>query len=174
VLNIGQKNTGVKYPVFQFKFQNLKSYDLKTLDSSPGTHRSTMFSTFIFVLCTLTVVYTQQIPDEKWSYVNVRKDAFMFWWLYGAQTANPDDRVSKPLVLWIQGGPGASGTGFGNFEELGPEDINGNKREYTWLKAANVLFVDNPVGSGFSYVTDDSAYTTNVTGWYSWVSYDVT
>ncbi len=123
-----------------------------------------MFSTYIFVLCTLTVVCTQQIPDEKWSYVNVRNNAFMFWWLYGAQTANPNDRVSKPLVLWIQGGPGASGAGFGNFEELGPQDINGNKREYTWLKAANVLFVDNPVGSGFSYVTDDSAYTTNVTG----------
>ena len=123
-----------------------------------------MFSTSIFVLCAFTVVYTQQIPDEKWSYVNVRKNAFMFWWLYGAQTANADDRVSKPLVLWIQGGPGASGTGFGNFAELGPEDINGNKREYTWLKAANVLFVDNPVGAGFSYVTDDSAYTTNVTG----------
>jgi serine carboxypeptidase 1 len=67
-----------------------------------------MFSSFALVLCTLIVVYAQQIPDEKWSYVNVRKDAFMFWWLYGAQTANPDDRASKPLVLWIQGGPGAS------------------------------------------------------------------
>ncbi len=103
-----------------------------------------MFSTFIFVLCTLTVVClvcTQQIPDEKWSYVNIRKNAFMFWWLYGARTANPNDRVSKPLVLWIQGGPGASGTAIGNFYELGPQDINGNKREYTWLKAANVLFV---------------------------------
>lgn len=30
------------------------------------------------------------------------------------------------------------------------------------VQAANVLFVDNPVGTGYSYVTDDSAYTTNV------------
>ena len=102
-----------------------------------------MFSTVLFALSTLCLVNGQQIPDEKWSYVNVRKNAFMFWWLYGAQTQNPDERLSKPLVLWIQGGPGASGTGFGNFEELGPLDINGNKREYTWLKAANLLFVDN-------------------------------
>ncbi|XP_028391058.1 retinoid-inducible serine carboxypeptidase-like [Dendronephthya gigantea] len=123
-----------------------------------------MFSTIIFVLFTLAVSHAQQIPDEKWSYVNVRENAFMFWWFYGAQTEDPATRMSKPLVLWIQGGPGASGTGFGNFEELGPEDTNGKKREYTWLKVANVLFVDNPVGSGFSYVTDDNAYTTNVTG----------
>lgn len=125
-----------------------------------------MFSTILFVLCTLSTHYAQQIPDEKWSYVNVRENAYMFWWLYGAQIGAHDDRSSKPLVLWLQGGPGASGTGFGNFEELGPLDINGNKREYTWLKAANVLFVDNPVGSGFSYVTDEQAYTTNVTGSY--------
>ena len=25
-----------------------------------------------------------------------------------------------------------------------------------------MLFVDNPVGTGYSYVTDDAAYTTNV------------
>ena len=30
------------------------------------------------------------------------------------------------------------------------------------MQAANVLFVDNPVGTGYSYVTDDAAYTTNV------------
>ena len=29
---------------------------------------------------------------------------------------------------------------------------------------ANVLFVDNPVGTGYSYVTEDSAYTTDVDG----------
>lgn len=111
----------------------------------------------------LSAACSQKIPDEKWNYVKVRKDAFMFWWLYGAETS-PDERISKPLVLWIQGGPGGSGTGFGNFIELGPLDIDGKKREYTWLKEANVLFVDNPVGSGFSYVTDESAYTSNVTG----------
>jgi len=27
---------------------------------------------------------------------------------------------------------------------------------------ASVLFIDNPVGTGYSYVTHDSAFTTNV------------
>ena len=61
-----------------------------------------------------------QIPNEDWDYVKVRENAFMFWWLYGAQTADPAQRLDKPLIMWLQGGPGSSSTGFGNFEELGP------------------------------------------------------
>ena len=30
------------------------------------------------------------------------------------------------------------------------------------VQAASILFVDNPVGTGYSYVTSDSAYTTDV------------
>ena len=105
-----------------------------------------------------------QIPNEDWNYVKVRENAFMFWWLYGAQTNDPSQRLDKPLIMWLQGGPGGSSTGFGNFEELGPLTVDLKPRNTTWLRAANVLFVDNPVGAGFSYVTENSAFTTNVTG----------
>jgi len=107
---------------------------------------------------------SSQIPDEDWNYVQVRENAFMFWWLYGASTSDPSERVNKPLIMWLQGGPGGSSTGFGNFEELGPLTVELKPRNTTWLQAANVLFVDNPVGSGYSYVTDEDAFTTNVTG----------
>lgn len=33
---------------------------------------------------------------QKWNYVNVRKNAHMFWWLYYTREAD------KPLVLWLQ------------------------------------------------------------------------
>lgn len=105
-----------------------------------------------------------QIPSEDWNYVQVRENAFMFWWLYGASTSDPSERVDKPLIMWLQGGPGGSSTGFGNFDELGPLTVELKPRNTTWLQAANVLFVDNPVGSGYSYVTDKDAFTTNVTG----------
>ena len=75
----------------------------------------------------------------------------MFWWLYG--TSLPS-RETAPFVLWLQGGPGASGTGYGNFGEFGPLDINLNPRNTTWLQSANLLFVDNPVGAGVSFVDD--------------------
>lgn len=101
------------------------------------------------------------IPDEKWGYVTVRKDAHMFWWLYGGQSSTKL-RTEMPLVIWLQGGPGGSGTGFGNFREIGPIDDNMHKRNTTWVKVSNLLFIDNPVGTGFSYVDNVFALTTNV------------
>jgi len=99
-------------------------------------------------------------PVQKWGYVEVRPHAHMFWWLY--RTTAKEGYMNRPLVIWLQGGPGASGTGFGNFQELGPEDINQNARNTTWVSRANVMFIDNPVGTGYSYVTSDDAYTTDV------------
>ncbi|XP_012604031.2 retinoid-inducible serine carboxypeptidase [Microcebus murinus] len=98
---------------------------------------------------------------EEWDYVTVRKDAHMFWWLYYA--TNPCKNFSElPLVMWLQGGPGGSSTGFGNFEEIGPLDRDLKPRRTTWLQAASLLFVDNPVGSGFSYVNKSNAYARNL------------
>ena len=109
-------------------------------------------------------VYTKfgaaSIPNETWNYVTVRPNAHIFWWFYGA---HDQQRDKLPLVLWLQGGPGASGTGFGNFEEIGPLYQNSTARKTTWIQKTNVLFIDSPVGAGFSYVTDPVAYTRNVT-----------
>lgn len=84
----------------------------------------------------------------------------MFWWLHKT-SAQIDNYTDKPLVIWLQGGPGASSTGYGNFAELGPLDADLNPRDTTWIKDYNVLFVDNPVGTGYSYVDDSQSYATN-------------
>ncbi|KAJ8667662.1 hypothetical protein QAD02_009325 [Eretmocerus hayati] len=99
--------------------------------------------------------------EQDWGYVDVRPGAHMFWWLYYTTNTAVSNYYDKPLLIWLQGGPGASSTGFGNFEELGPLDINLNARNHTWVKNYNVLFIDNPVGTGFSYVDKFSALTTN-------------
>ncbi|XP_013787581.1 retinoid-inducible serine carboxypeptidase-like [Limulus polyphemus] len=45
--------------------------------------------------------------------------------------------------------------------ELGPLDVNLKPRNTTWVKNSNILFIDNPVGTGFSYVKNLSALTKN-------------
>ncbi|XP_072847045.2 retinoid-inducible serine carboxypeptidase isoform X1 [Pogona vitticeps] len=123
-----------------------------------------MYPILIFSLVTLSSGYFIKPPKEPrqaWGYVPVRSNASMFWWLYYAD--NPAQNfTSFPLILWLQGGPGASGCGYGNFEEIGPLDADLKPRRTTWLQAASVLFVDNPVGTGYSYVNDTLAYATDI------------
>ncbi|KAG0460491.1 hypothetical protein HPP92_020788 [Vanilla planifolia] len=96
--------------------------------------------------------------SEQWGYVEVRPKAYMFWWLYRSPERVENGSSPWPTVLWLQGGPGASGVGIGNFIEIGPLDTDLKPRNWTWLQKADLLFVDNPVGTGFSYVEDDHSF----------------
>ncbi|XP_073949476.1 retinoid-inducible serine carboxypeptidase-like [Choristoneura fumiferana] len=96
---------------------------------------------------------------QDFDYVTVRRGAHMFYWLFYT-TADVPNYTERPLIVWLQGGPGGSSTGIGNFEILGPLDLSLQERNYTWVNNFNVLFVDNPVGTGYSYVDDWSYYTT--------------
>ncbi|KAK8448702.1 hypothetical protein SEVIR_7G086400v4 [Setaria viridis] len=71
------------------------------------------------------------------------------------------DPAAKPLVLWLNGGPGCSSVGVGAFSENGPFRPSGNvlvRNEYSWNKEANMLYLESPAGVGFSYSTDPSFY----------------
>ncbi|MED6123495.1 Serine carboxypeptidase-like 45 [Stylosanthes scabra] len=69
--------------------------------------------------------------------------------------------ASKPLVLWLNGGPGCSSVGAGAFVEHGPFKPSGNvllKNDYSWNKEANMLYLESPAGVGFSYSANKSFY----------------
>uniref|UniRef100_A0AAQ5XFV4 Carboxypeptidase n=1 Tax=Amphiprion ocellaris TaxID=80972 RepID=A0AAQ5XFV4_AMPOC len=68
---------------------------------------------------------------ESWDYVEVRDGAHMFWWLYYADSHSAHYQ-DLPLVMWLQGGPGGSGSGFGNFEEIGPLKRDLEPRKASW------------------------------------------
>ncbi|XP_077286830.1 retinoid-inducible serine carboxypeptidase-like isoform X1 [Arctopsyche grandis] len=119
------------------------------------------------LLCLLALISTAAAKgkgfgpgEQDYGYADVRDGAHMFWWLFHT-TANVTNSSERPLMMWLQGGPGASSCGYGNFEILGPLDLNLEPRESTWVKDFNVLFVDNPVGSGYSYVDRLSSLTTD-------------
>ncbi|KAF8108100.1 hypothetical protein N665_0115s0106 [Sinapis alba] len=83
----------------------------------------------------------------------------MFYWFFEAM----DLPKEKPLVLWLNGGPGCSSVGYGATQEIGPflVDTNDNGLKfnpYAWNKEANMLFLESPVGVGFSYSNTTSDY----------------
>ncbi|KAG9141881.1 hypothetical protein Leryth_009265 [Lithospermum erythrorhizon] len=92
--------------------------------------------------------------DQYAGYVTVNEThgRALFYWFFEA-TENPE---KKPLLLWLNGGPGCSSIGYGEAEELGPFLTQKGKPELkfnpnSWNKAANLLFLESPVGVGFSY-----------------------
>lgn len=76
------------------------------------------------------------------------------------------DPKNAPVVLWLQGGPGATSM-FGLFMENGPFQVTKNKtlkmRKYSWNISHNLIYIDNPVGTGFSFTNDDQGYAVNET-----------
>ncbi|XP_054283987.1 venom serine carboxypeptidase-like [Macrosteles quadrilineatus] len=93
--------------------------------------------------------------------VDSRFNSNMFFWFFPAYQNN----ASAPVILWLQGGAGATSL-YGLFAEHGPFSIkkkHGLKlREYTWTHDHNVIYIDNPVGTGFSF-TNDNGYVRNET-----------
>ncbi|KAF8391392.1 hypothetical protein HHK36_023696 [Tetracentron sinense] len=84
--------------------------------------------------------------------VNEKNGRALFYWFYEA-SAHTDE---KPLVLWLNGGPGCSSVGYGATQEIGPFIVNTNGsglnfNPHSWNREANMLFLESPVGVGFSY-----------------------
>uniref|UniRef100_A0A914V0N0 Carboxypeptidase n=1 Tax=Plectus sambesii TaxID=2011161 RepID=A0A914V0N0_9BILA len=81
----------------------------------------------------------------------------LHYWLVESQ----GNAATDPLILWLNGGPGCSSVG-GMFEELGPfyPERDGNslyENVFSWNKVANVLFLESPIGVGFSYDTSNAS-----------------
>lgn len=63
----------------------------------------------------------------------------------------------------MNGGPGCSGVGGGLFSEQGPFRPNAQNglynNQWTWASVANVIFIEQPAGVGFSYSDNPADYT---------------
>ncbi|KAL5723402.1 sinapoylglucose--choline O-sinapoyltransferase [Ranunculus cassubicifolius] len=102
-------------------------------------------------------------------YVNIDEndDIQLFYYFFKSEN-NP---VVDPLIIWFTGGPGCSGLSAILYEN-GPVAIkvveyNGSiptleLNPFSWTKVYNMVFIDAPVGTGFSYSrTIESSYSTD-------------
>ncbi|XP_037438037.1 serine carboxypeptidase 1-like [Triticum dicoccoides] len=99
--------------------------------------------------------------NQYGGYVTVHEKNGRALFYYFVEAAS--DAAAKPLLLWLNGGPGCSSLGYGAMMEVGPFRVNKDNRTlsenlHTWTKVANVLFLESPVGVGFSYSNTTSEY----------------
>ncbi|PVD32402.1 hypothetical protein C0Q70_07836, partial [Pomacea canaliculata] len=85
----------------------------------------------------------------------------LFFWFFPAQERPKD----APLLLWLNGGPGRSSM-YGAMFENGPYELTNTvsltvvRRNVTWVKYFSMLYVDNPVGAGYSHTLNNCYSTT--------------
>eukprot|EP00243_Klebsormidium_subtile_P010679 TRINITY_DN577_c0_g1_i1.p1 TRINITY_DN577_c0_g1~~TRINITY_DN577_c0_g1_i1.p1 ORF type:complete len:590 (+),score=177.93 TRINITY_DN577_c0_g1_i1:122-1771(+) len=86
--------------------------------------------------------------------LNRTHDARMFYFFFESR----GNKSTDPVVLWMTGGPGCSSE-LAVFAENGPFKIDNETLElswnpYGWDKVSNLVYVDQPIGTGFSYSHD--------------------
>ncbi|WWD21011.1 hypothetical protein CI109_105492 [Kwoniella shandongensis] len=87
-------------------------------------------------------------------YLDISETRHLFFWFQESRRNATED----PLVLWLNGGPGCSSSGGLLFELGGCAVANNGQNttynEHAWNNVANVLFLDQPIGVGYSYADE--------------------
>jgi serine carboxypeptidase-like clade 2 len=110
----------------------------------------------IYIAGTLTISKAKLTQYAGHITIDEGKSSNIFYWLIEA----PEKPEEKPLLVWLNGGPGCSSMD-GLWLELGPLRLEGGKvsiNPHSWHNVANMLFVDQPVGTGFAYTKSKSGY----------------
>ncbi|PKA50422.1 Serine carboxypeptidase-like 18 [Apostasia shenzhenica] len=94
----------------------------------------------------------------------------LFYYLIESEGKPSED----PLLLWLTGGPGCSALSALALE-IGPlkfktEKYNGSLpnlvyNPYAWTKFSSIIFLDSPVGTGFSFSHQPEGYQTGDKSW---------
>lgn len=83
----------------------------------------------------------------------------MFYWMFYARKESENNK--KPLIVWLTGGPGCSSE-MATLSENGPFWVEANGtltyNPDSWSEAGSVLYIDQPLGTGFSTAMDPRNY----------------
>ncbi|KHJ32536.1 putative carboxypeptidase s1 protein [Erysiphe necator] len=94
-------------------------------------------------------------------YLSVGTNENMWFWFFEARNRP----TTAPLSVWFNGGPGCSSM-VGLFQENGPCHFENGSDEpslnpYSWNEYSNMLYIDQPIGVGFSYGENNVNSTTS-------------
>ncbi|KZF19851.1 putative carboxypeptidase S1 [Xylona heveae TC161] len=96
-------------------------------------------------------------------YVDLADDIHTFFWFFEARHSPQ----TAPVTLWLNGGPGSDSL-IGLFQELGPCNITANLTSqvnpFGWNEVSNLLFISQPLGTGFSYSSEGEGTLNPLTG----------
>ncbi|KAL0388871.1 UNVERIFIED_CONTAM: Serine carboxypeptidase-like 50 [Sesamum radiatum] len=96
--------------------------------------------------------YPKEALPTKSGYltVNSTTGSAIFYSFYEAQNSTLSQ---TPILIWLQGGPGCSSM-LANLFEIGPwlvnQELSLEPNPSSWNKIFGLLFLDNPIGTGFS------------------------
>ncbi|KAL8241453.1 hypothetical protein R6Q59_014807 [Mikania micrantha] len=81
--------------------------------------------------------------------INHTIGARMLYYFFQSRNSKDD-----PVVIWLTGGPGCS-SAIALFNENGPFHLTKNSsliwNDYGWDKVSNIIYIEQPIGTGFSY-----------------------
>lgn len=101
-------------------------------------------------------------------YLDIGEGRHVFYWFIESES-NPSE---DPVIFWTNGGPGCSSM-EGVLSEHGPFNLDNDdgtmtRNPYAWTRVANMLYVEQPLGVGFSFadteqhITDESSAALNL------------
>ncbi|KAL6592285.1 alpha/beta-hydrolase [Neocallimastix sp. 'constans'] len=105
----------------------------------------------------------ESLPDINTSNITqyaglipIRTNTFIFFWLFEQEEKKISN--TEKLTIWLNGGPGCSSMD-GVFMENGPYTFDENDHiihnPYSWNKYSNMLYVEQPTGTGYSYTKNN-------------------
>ncbi|KAG2134306.1 Alpha/Beta hydrolase protein [Suillus cothurnatus] len=105
-------------------------------------------------------------------YIDVGTNMSMWFWFFESRNS-PE---TAPFALWLNGGPGCSSM-IGLFQENGPCLVNADRNSttlnpYSWNDLSNIIYIDQPIGTGFSYGTD-TVNSTEAAAPFVWTAFQV-
>lgn len=93
--------------------------------------------------------------------INEQAAGRLFYWFFETSDETKRGKEDTPLLIWLNGGPGASSM-TGLLTEMGPYRITNDGKliphAYSWTQLGHMIFFDQPVGTGYTSVRDENGY----------------